>query len=58
MKRLINFVDDIFFFLGMIFLTIGGFKLYPPVGFFVLGACCLAYSFVFARSAMTKRGGG
>ena len=58
LKRLTKYLDDIFFLLGVIFLSLGGFLIYPPVGFFILGICCMAYAFIFAKSAAGKRGGG
>jgi uncharacterized membrane protein len=56
-RQLAKFIDDILFLLGVIFLTTGGFLIYIPVGFFILGICCIAYAFIFARSAAMKRGG-
>jgi hypothetical protein len=56
LKRLIKYLDDILFIFGVVFLTLGGFLLYLPVGFFILGICCMAYAFIFAKAA--AKGGG
>jgi len=57
LKRLTKYLDDILFLFGVIFLTLGGFLIYMPIGFFILGICCMAYAFIFAKAA-TKRGSG
>jgi len=56
-KQLIKYLDDIFFIFGVIFLSLAGFLVYIPIGFFILGICFMAYSFIFAKSA-AKGGGG
>jgi hypothetical protein len=55
--KLLKYIDDILFALGVIFLSLGGFMIYIPAGFITLGVCCIAYAFIFARAA-TARGGG
>jgi hypothetical protein len=57
-KHLLKYLDDILFIFGVIFLTLGGFLIYLPIGFFILGICCMAYSFIFAKSVAVKGGGG
>lgn len=57
LKRLTKYIDDLLFVLGVVFLALGGFLVYVPVGFFILGVCCMAYAFIYAKSAV-RRGGG
>ena len=57
MKRLNKFIDDILFLFGVIFLSLSGFLIYIPTGFFILGICCMAYAFIIAKSKV-ERGGG
>jgi hypothetical protein len=55
LKILIKHIDDISLILGTFFLTFGGFLIWQPVGFIILGIAFIAYSFIFAR---TIKGGG
>jgi hypothetical protein len=57
LKKLLNHIDDILFALGAILLSVGGFLIYVPAGIFILGAGCIAFSFILANAAMPKRGG-
>jgi hypothetical protein len=56
LKQIIKYIDDILFTLGVISLSLGGFLIYIPAGFGILGICLMAYSFMFAKEA--ARGGG
>jgi len=56
-KALHGFVDDLLFIIGAIFLSLGGLLLFIPIGFFILGVCCMAYAFIVAKSK-ADRGGG
>jgi Ca2+/Na+ antiporter len=49
LKKLAEYMDDILFTLGVIFLSLGGFLICIQVGFFILGVCCIAYAFIFAK---------
>lgn len=51
-----KYIDDIFFTAGVGFISAGGFMIYVPAGFIILGICCIAYAFIFAR--ITVKGGG
>lgn len=55
LKLLLIHVDDISFIIGTFFLTFGGFLIWHPIGFIILGIAFIAYSFIFAR---TIKGGG
>jgi len=49
LKKLTKYIDDILSIFGIIFLSLGGFIIYIPIGFFILGVCCIAYAFIFAK---------
>jgi hypothetical protein len=55
MKRFKQHIDDISFLLGAFFITLGGFLIYIPIGFLILGVAFVAYAFIFAQSI---KGGG
>jgi hypothetical protein len=47
--NLMKFIDDILLIMGIIFLSIGVFKIFIPAGYIVLGICFVAFAFFIAR---------
>jgi len=45
-----NVLDDIFFWLGAILITIGAYYIHPAAAFFSAGIFCLTASYLFGRA--------
>jgi uncharacterized membrane protein len=54
LKQLAKYIDDILFTLGVFFLSLSGFLVYIPAGFFILGVGLIVVALIIARAQ--KRG--
>jgi hypothetical protein len=54
LEWLIKCIDDILFLLGVIFLSLAGFLIYVPLGFMILGICCVACALIINKSKINR----
>ncbi len=45
-----NYLDDIFYWLGALLMTIGAYCIYPIAAFFVAGVFCLLFGFLIGKA--------
>ena len=55
LKGIGRWLDVLFLFIGMAFLSIGVFKIYVPAGYITIGVCLTAVAFFIAKK---QAGGG
>ena len=49
-----NYLDDIFYWLGVLLITFGAYRIYPNSAFFVAGAFCFHFSFLIGKARANK----
>ncbi|WP_157047243.1 hypothetical protein [Alkaliphilus metalliredigens] len=49
LKKIVSFLEDILFIVGITLFSIGVFKIYIPAGFIVLGICFIAGAYFIAK---------
>ncbi|MCI0549891.1 MAG: hypothetical protein L0287_02950 [Anaerolineae bacterium] len=47
---MVNYLDDIFYWLGAVLISIGAYFLHPIAAFFSAGVFCLLFSFLIGKA--------
>jgi hypothetical protein len=50
MKKILNYLDDIFYWLGAALVSIGAYCIHPVFAFFSAGAFCLLFGFLIGKA--------
>jgi hypothetical protein len=49
LKKILKYSDDALVILGIIFLFVGFYKIYKPIGFIMFGLCLIAVAYIISK---------